>query len=99
SSVPLSGQNDKGGEADLEEMIAAKSDNDPEMVLIAKEIEALIQNYIGNVLSDLEREVVVEYMKGMSCGEIAEMTGRDPKTVYNAISRAKKKIAELLEDQ
>jgi RNA polymerase sporulation-specific sigma factor len=97
SSVSLN--RPKDDEIDLEEIIAAKGDNDPEMVIIAKEIEALILNYIGNVLSDLEREVLVEYMKGMSCGEIAEATGRDAKTVYNAIGRAKKKIAEVLEDQ
>ena len=47
-------------------------------------------------LSDFEFKVTVMYMDGMSCSEICEATGKDAKSVDNAIQRSKKKLQKLL---
>ena len=47
-------------------------------------------------LSDFEFRVTVMYMDGLSCAEICEATGKDGKSVDNAIQRSKKKLQKIL---
>ena len=47
-------------------------------------------------LSDFEFRVTVMYMDGLSCAEICEATGKDGKSVDNAIQRSKKKLQNVL---
>ena len=47
-------------------------------------------------LSDFEFRVTVMYMDGLSCAEICEATGKEEKSVDNAIQRSKKKLQKLL---
>ncbi|MCI2062833.1 MAG: sigma-70 family RNA polymerase sigma factor [Eubacteriaceae bacterium] len=97
SSVSLSKPAEDDPENTLEEMIASKSEQDPELLFIMKEIENYILKSGGEIFSDLEKKVWKEYIDGKTCGEIAEMLGKDPKAIYNAIGRAKKKIAAYIE--
>ena len=51
---------------------------------------------MSKVLSDFEFRVTVMYMDGLSCAEICEATGKDGKSVDNAIQRSKKKLQKIL---
>ena len=62
-----------------------------------KEIEELRQ-LIRDSLSDYENRVFWSYYAGMSSSEIAEKTGKTPRSVDNAIYRVKRKLKILLAD-
>jgi RNA polymerase sporulation-specific sigma factor len=47
-------------------------------------------------LSDFEFRVIVMYIDGMSSLEICDATGKDAKSVDNAIQRSKKKLQKML---
>ena len=51
---------------------------------------------MGKLLSDFEFRIVVMYMDGMSYARIAEITGKDTKSIDNALQRSKKKLTEVL---
>lgn len=70
--------------------------HDPEDELIRREDKREFLQKMSRVLSDFEFRVTVMYMDGMSCVEICEATGKDGKSVDNAIQRSKKKLQKLL---
>ncbi|MBQ9081304.1 MAG: sigma-70 family RNA polymerase sigma factor [Clostridia bacterium] len=51
---------------------------------------------IGKVLSSFEFQIVVMYVDGMSYAQIAEATGKDTKSIDNALQRSKKKLIQVL---
>jgi RNA polymerase sporulation-specific sigma factor len=51
---------------------------------------------ISKALSAFEFRIVVMYMDGMSYTQIAEATGKDVKSVDNALQRSKKKLTGIL---
>ncbi len=52
---------------------------------------------IRTCLTDYEREVVSLYLVGHSYAQIADRLGKDPKSVDNAMQRARKKLRNELE--
>ncbi len=52
---------------------------------------------LSKALSALEFQIVVMYMDGMTCGQISDATGRDLKSIDNALQRSKKKLAKILQ--
>ncbi len=52
---------------------------------------------LSKALSALEFQIVVMYMDGMTCGQISEATGKDLKSIDNALQRSKKKLAKILQ--
>lgn len=55
-----------------------------------------IQEYserIEDSLTPLELAILIKYLEGNSYKEISRLTGRDPKSVDNAIQRIRKKLA------
>lgn len=70
--------------------------DDPEAELIRGEDKREFLQKMSRELSDFEFKVTVMYMDGLSCSEICEATGKDTKSVDNAIQRSKKKLQKLL---
>ncbi len=68
----------------------------PEEELINSENRREFLQKISKELSDAEFRITVMYMDGMSCAEICEATGKDEKSVDNAIQRSKKKLQKIL---
>jgi len=64
--------------------------------LISKEDDTALTEKMLMVLSEKEYNVFRLYLDGYSYKQIAEKTGITPKSADNALSRAKKKLKELL---
>ncbi len=64
----------------------------PEDELIRCEQRREFLQKISKILSSFEFKATVMYLDGLSCGEIAAATGKSPKSVDNALNRAKNKI-------
>lgn len=70
----------------------------PERLFISKESYDLIERKIAEMLSDLEFDVLQEYLKGKSYEKIAETLDKHVKSVDNALQRVKRKIESFLEN-
>ena len=68
------------------------SDLNPESIFIEEEGKIEIEQNILKMLSKLERQVLLLYLKDKSYDEIAAKLGRDSKTVDNALQRIKRKL-------
>lgn len=64
----------------------------PEERLITAETSAEFRIRLTKELSDFEYRVVTMYLEGMSYRQICEATGKDGKSVDNALARSKKKL-------
>lgn len=67
----------------------------PEDLLIDTESQKEFKMRLMKELSDFEFRVVTMYLEGMSYAEICDATGRDGKSVDNALSRSKKKLQKV----
>jgi len=76
----------------LEETLSSNSNTDPEALFLLKEDMGYIEGNGSEIFSDLELNVWNEYLKGRSYLQIAEITGRPPKAIDNAIQRTKRKL-------
>lgn len=65
----------------------------PEDVIIAREAWREENARLNRELSSFEREVLGQYLDGLSYQEIAQATGRLPKAVDNAVQRIRRKLA------
>ena len=73
--------------------------SNPESMFIDREDLDAIQGRIGEMLSDLEKQVLELYMDGKSYQEISEEMGRHVKSIDNALQRVKRKLAKYLEEK
>lgn len=80
----------------LEETLKADMADSPEQMLLLKDVTYYILNNGDNVFSDYEMRVINEAIKGYSYDQIAEKLGKTPKSIDNALQRAKKKINAYL---
>ena len=64
----------------------------PEEYLISGESRAEFRMRLMRELSDFEFRVVEYYLDGMSYAQISETTGKDFKSIDNALARAKRKL-------
>ena len=64
----------------------------PEDTLLYDESNTEFHAKLLKSLSDFEFRVVTLYLEGMSYSAIAELTGKDMKSIDNALARAKKKL-------
>ena len=70
---------------------------DPEELMINREELISIEKKMGNILSELELEVLMSYVDGLSYQEIAEEMDRQVKSIDNALQRVKRKLEKILE--
>lgn len=70
----------------------------PEEQFISYEAYKLLEENIKEMLSELELNVLLEYLEGKTYKEIAEALDRHVKSVDNALQRIKKKVESFLEE-
>ena len=76
-------------------MEGAKVLDPMEIFIIEEEIKKL-ESRMDSMLSDLEFEVIQQYLQGKSYEEISLEINRDTKCIDNAIQRVKKKLARYI---
>ena len=72
---------------------------DPVDSVISSQELAVLEEYFGEILSDLEAEVLQRYIEGQSYQEIAEELDRHVKSIDNALQRIKRKLDTYLESR
>ena len=83
----------------LLDVITEEVPSNPEEMLIDREDLSVIEGRIGQMLSDLEKQVLVRYMEGKSYVEIGEEMGRHVKSIDNALQRIKRKLLKYLKEK
>jgi RNA polymerase sporulation-specific sigma factor len=87
---------DEESDRTLLDILSAAKITDPEELVISQEELKHIQNEIGDVLSELELEVLDSYLDGKSYQEIACDLNRHAKSIDNALQRVKRKLEKSL---
>ena len=90
---------DEESDRTLMDVITEDALSNPESMFIDREDLDAIQGRIGEMLSDLEKQVLELYMDGKSYQEISEEMGRHVKSIDNALKRVKRKLAKYLEEK
>jgi len=90
---------DEESDRTLLDVITEGRVSNPEDLLIGQEDLRRIESRIGEMLSDLEWEVLTAYLDGRSYQEIAEDLGRHVKSIDNALQRVKRKLEKLMKEQ
>ena len=83
----------------LLDVISEEIQSNPEELLISQEDLTLIEGRIGEMLSPLEKQVLLRYLDGKSYQEISDELGRHVKSIDNALQRIKRKMAGFLEER
>ena len=87
---------DEDSDRTLLDVLSGAKITDPEELVISREEVISIQNEIGEVLSELEMEVLMSYLDGKSYQEIACDLDRHAKSIDNALQRVKRKLEKCL---
>ena len=95
--APAYGENSDAEEKEsLVDIIYQKNVSNPEELVIDKENTSMIEYELVRRLSDLEKQVLDLYMQDLKYTQIAEVLGKEPKTIDNALTRIKKKLNQVL---
>lgn len=92
SYISLSGPGREGLGENFPELLESLSESNPEQMMIDRENVEQIKKRIETELSDMEKEVLAYYMQGMNYTQIAEVMGKAPKSIDNALQRIKNKL-------
>lgn len=87
---------DEDGERTLQDVIGISNDLNPEELFIGRENLEYIEKKINEDLSKLEKQVLTQYLLGISYQEIADSLGKTVKCIDNALQRIKKKLERYL---
>jgi RNA polymerase sporulation-specific sigma factor len=68
----------------------------PEDFLIDREHTAALLSGVRKQLSEFEAKILGYYLDGLTCREIADLVGKPPKSVDNAVQRIRRKVARQL---
>ncbi|MBQ8971977.1 MAG: RNA polymerase sporulation sigma factor SigH [Clostridia bacterium] len=83
----------------LLDVITEEAPSNPEEMFIDREDLSVIEGRIGEMLSPLEKEVLIRYIEGKSYVEIAVEMNRHVKSVDNALQRIKRKLQRYLDEK
>ena len=72
------------------------ADSDPSKQFDDRESARLLAEKMLSLLSSYERRVFRLYVQGVRSADIAELLGKTPKSVDNALSRIKNKLRKVL---
>jgi len=72
------------------------AERDPEDCLIDREHTESLLSGVRKQLSEFEAKILGYYLDGLSCREIADIVGKSPKSVDNAVQRIRRKAQQLL---
>ena len=90
---------DDDSERTVEDALLQDCASDPEELIINQENVSDIENNLNEMLSPLEKKVMVLYLEGKSYVEIGELLGRHSKSVDNALQRVKRKLEIYLKNR
>jgi len=90
---------DEESDRTLMDMISEASISDPEELMINREDFNNIELKMGEVLSELELEVLDSYLQGKSYFEISKDLNRQVKSIDNALQRVKRKLEKYLDEE
>lgn len=88
---------DEDSDRTLLDIICGSKMTDPEELIINQEEFSGLEDKMGEILSDLERRVLMLYLDGRSYQEIAVDLDRHVKSIDNALQRVKRKLERYLE--
>jgi len=88
---------DEDSDRTLQDIICGTSVCDPEEMIINQEEFYGLEDKMSELLSDLERKVLMLYLDGRSYQEIAVDLDRHVKSIDNALQRVKRKLERYLE--
>jgi len=88
---------DEESDRTLLDILKGSKLTNPEQLFISKETYELIEDKIYEMLSDLEFDVLQEYLKGKTYQAIADELDKHVKSVDNALQRVKRKLEDFLE--
>jgi RNA polymerase sporulation-specific sigma factor len=89
---------DEESDRTLLDVLREENVNDPEEMIINREEFAGIEIKMGEILSNLEWEVLSRYLQGRSYQEIAVELNRHVKSIDNALQRVKRKLEKHLQE-
>jgi len=87
---------DEESDRTLLDVITGSRITDPEELIISREEFDDIEGKMGEILSSLERQVLLCYLDGKTYQEMAEMLQRHVKSIDNALQRVKRKLEHYL---
>ena len=88
---------DEDSDRTLLDVICGSRVCDPEELIINQEEFFGLEDKMSEILSDLERKVLMLYLDGRSYQEIAVDLDRHVKSIDNALQRVKRKLEKYLE--
>ncbi|MCM3491450.1 RNA polymerase sporulation sigma factor SigH [Alkalihalophilus marmarensis] len=88
---------DEESDRTLLDVICGSRVTNPEDLLINQEEFEDIELKMGEILSELERQVLMHYLDGRSYQEISEDLNRHVKSIDNALQRVKRKLERYVE--
>lgn len=88
---------DEDSDRTLLDILSGIKITDPEELMINQEEYIDIEKKMSEILSSLERKVLMLYLEGKSYQEIAEELRRHVKSIDNALQRVKRKLERYLE--
>ncbi len=88
---------DEESDRTLMDVITGSESEDPEHLMINREEYSRLEEKIGEILSELEQQVLALYLDGQSYNEISEELNRHVKSIDNALQRVKRKLERHLE--
>ncbi|UOQ87504.1 RNA polymerase sporulation sigma factor SigH [Gracilibacillus salinarum] len=89
---------EEDSERTLMDVIEATIAIDPQELLINRERYGDMESKLSEVLSGLEREVLLLYLEGKTYQEISSELNRHAKSIDNALQRVKRKLEKYLEE-
>jgi len=87
---------DEESDRTLLDVITGTRITDPEELIISREEFNDIEGKMGEILSPLERQVLMAYLDGKTYQEIAVLLERHVKSIDNALQRVKRKLEHYL---
>ncbi|MGC6587551.1 RNA polymerase sporulation sigma factor SigH [Paenibacillus sp. FSL W7-1279] len=88
---------DEDSDRTLLDVICGTAVSDPEELIINQEEFVGLEDKMSEILSELERKVLMLYLDGRSYQEIAVDLRRHVKSIDNALQRVKRKLERYLE--
>lgn len=89
-------QEGEGRSLPLIDTIESSKENDPEVLYFGKEYTEAFAEHLKELLSPLENHVLYLHLMGTDYRTIAELLGKSPKSVDNALQRIKTKAQKIL---
>ena len=86
----------EGRSLTLIDTIESSKENDPEVLYFGKEYTEAFAEQLKELLSPLENHVLYLHLMGTDYRTIAELLGKSPKSVDNALQRIKTKAQKIL---